>query len=322
MKTSYKQFKISEEEAGERLDKFLITKIPSVSRSKIQKMIKNGLVKINGKEKHSSYAVKPEDLVEIILESGVELKIEPQAHLKVPVIFEDENYLVLNKPAGMVVYPAEGHPEQDTVANWLLAKIPGIEKVGDPLRPGIVHRLDRETSGVMVIAKTNEAHEDLTRQFLKRMVKKTYLAWVKGQIKEDRGSISKSIGRGRGFKLITVKAGRSSFTNFEVITRKNDSTLLKIVPLTGRMHQIRVHLKSIGHPVIGDMLYGKNKSRAGTNTTRGKREPMLLHAYQIEFKDLDGNLRAYEAEMPQYFKIRNLAPTVVGVSASPSRITK
>jgi 23S rRNA pseudouridine1911/1915/1917 synthase len=306
------KFTIQKEESGWRLDKFLISKLsisapknggetsrpptsvegigPSLSRSKIQKMIKGGSVKINGKTSRSSYATKINDEVEIILEKGVELKIEPHAHLKVPVIFEDENYLIINKPAGMVVYPAEGHPEQDTVVNWLVAKIPEIKNVGDPSRPGVVHRLDRETGGVMIIAKTNEAWENLTKQFLKRTVAKTYLAWVRGIVKEERGSISKPIRRGKGFKLITAKEGRGSLTNFEVVTRKKDATLLKIIPLTGRMHQIRVHLASIGHPVIGDTLYG-----------RDKRGPMMLCAQKIEFRDLHGNLRAFEAGLPQYF---------------------
>ncbi len=314
-------FIVAENEAGERLDKFLISKFPSSSRSKIQKTVEEN-VTINGKTAKNSQKIKAGDKIEICIEEQKEFRIEPNPDLVVPVIFENDDYLIINKPVNMVVHPGEGHLKNDTLVNWLLAKYPQIKNVGpDPLRPGIVHRLDKETGGIMIVAKTNEFYEFIREQFEQRRVKKTYLAWVKGAVKLDKGRISKPIKRGgAGFKLTArddgrpssadrAAGGRDAITNYKVLKREAGKTLLEIRPLTGRMHQIRVHTSSIGHPVIGDTLYGKDKnepySKPLVRTDRsafGGNRPMMLHAYQIEFQDIDGNVKKFEAEIPEYFQ--------------------
>ncbi|MDO8492374.1 MAG: RluA family pseudouridine synthase [bacterium] len=228
------------------------------------------------------------------------------------ILYEDENILAVNKPAGLLVHP-DGKNTESTLCDWLLKKYPEIEGVGEPLklqdgravaRPGIVHRLDRWTSGVLLVAKNQNAHEHLKKQFLNREVKKTYVAFVYDKIRDDFGTINLPIGRSKGdFRQYTAppKARgemREAVTYYEVIKRSENFTYLKAMPKTGRTHQIRVHLKAIGHPVVGDKVYALARVKKGDELGF---ERLALHAQLITFKNLDGKETTVEAPLPADF---------------------
>lgn len=229
---------------------------------------------------------------------------------KVPVIFEDKDILVINKPAGLVVH-ADGRTEEVTLVDWIMENYPKIKKVGEPItlsdgsvleRPGIVHRIDRDTSGVLIIAKTQKSFEDLKLKFQNREIEKTYRAFVYGAVKEDEGVIDRPIARSRSdFRLWSAQRGgkgteRDALTEYKVLGRRTDVSFLDLKPKTGRTHQIRVHMKAINHPVVCDSLYAP------------KREPLLgfqrlaLHAYSVQFTSISGKLMKFDAPYPKDFK--------------------
>jgi 23S rRNA pseudouridine1911/1915/1917 synthase len=231
-------------------------------------------------------------------------KIEPT------VLYEDASVLVINKPAGLVVH-SDGKTDEKTLADWILKKYPKLKKVGEPsrdqkgneiARPGIVHRLDRETSGVMIIAKTQKSFESLKKQFQEHKIKKIYHAFVYGEIKIDKGTIDRPIGRSnKDFRMWSAQRGargelREAVTDYQVVSRKNGYSFVHAMPKTGRTHQIRVHFKAINYPLVADSLYAPTTE----NTLGFKR--LALHSYQITFADLKGKLRTIEAPYPKDFK--------------------
>jgi 23S rRNA pseudouridine1911/1915/1917 synthase len=289
-----KSIQITKEDAGKRLDKFLVEINPKFSRSFLQKEIKDGKILVNKENTSVHFFLHEGDKITIGKLEKPTFVLEPNKKLKVPVVFEDENYLVISKPAGMVVHPAEGHEEQDTLANWLIAYLPEIEKIGDDkMRPGIVHRLDGEASGLMVISKTKEAHKSLIKQFDEGTVKKEYSVLAVGNVKEKEGKIETALGRAKSSFKMVPKAegeGKEAVTEYEVLEMHKKYTFLKVRIKTGRMHQIRAHFASIGHPVVGDEVYG---------TPEKGLDRLFLHAKKLAFQDLRGEWMEFEEKIPK-----------------------
>jgi len=219
--------------------------------------------------------------------------------LKPNIIYEDNDFLIIEKPAGLLVHPTK-YQEENTLIDWLLEKFSEIKDVGEKERPGIVHRLDREVSGLMVVAKTQAVYEHLIKQFSQSQIKKEYTALVFGQPPREKGTIDLPIGRTKKGKLVAIKyqkgikLEKSAVTEYEVIQRFNNFTLLKVRPLTGRTHQIRIHSKSIGCPLVGDQKYGKKQIADG----KWQINRIFLHAGYLGFYDLNGHWREFKSELP------------------------
>ncbi len=301
------KLKVSRGEKGIRLDLFLSRKLPkSISRNMIQKAIKEGKVKVNGSVVKPSYRLKGGE--EIILEVPTKEKPEilPE-NIPLDVIYEDKDIIVINKEAGMIVHPLPSKTS-GTIVNAILALCDDLQGIGGVLRPGIVHRLDKETSGVMVIAKNDLSHNFLSLQFKNREVKKRYLAIVGGCVNKDYGVIDSPIGRHPQIriKMALLDWGKSAVTEFRVLRRFGKiATLVEAKPKTGRTHQIRLHMKSIGNPILGDKLYGKGVKDAIFGANR-----QMLHALSIEFKHpRTGKYMRFNAPLPDDFKkvLLNLA---------------
>ncbi len=256
----------------ERLDKFLASRETDLSRAQIAGLVAGGLVKVDGAIVKSSYRLRGGETVEMEMLPSPPSGVSPQ-EIPLSVIYEDEDILVIDKPAGMVVHPAPGH-RRDTVANALLARLPDIEEVGDEQRPGIVHRLDMDTSGLMVAAKNRRAHRHVSGQIKDRSVLKGYTALAKGNIDPPEGVIKARIGRdNRNRKrMAVVDLGREAETSYRAVESTPGYTLLEVVPKTGRTHQIRVHLSALGYPIVGDALYGGKDPRL---------ERQFLHAHLL-----------------------------------------
>ncbi len=266
------------EQPGERLDKALAAQLEGFSRAQIQQLIHAGQVTVNGKAAKASYRLEPGDAirVQVPLEDE-EAGVQPQA-IPLSVLYEDDDVAVVDKPAGMVVHPAYGHAE-GTLVNAVLNRWPGIGAFGEVERAGIVHRLDKDTSGVILIAKTAEALENLRGQFEARTVHKRYLALVEGTPPTPEGVIDAPIGRDpRQRKRMAVsREGREAVTEYRLREEYAEYSLLEVFPRTGRTHQIRVHLAFIGHPVVGDTVYGRRKQGI-------KMKRHFLHAASISFE--------------------------------------
>ena len=281
-----------EEETTSRLDTYLAEKL-ELSRSKIQKLIKEDLVTVNGKNVNGSYQVKLNDEIEVNDDLDYEMKVDPE-NIPLDIIYEDEDLLVINKPSGMVVHPAAGH-YTGTLVNALLYHF-NIESK-DKIRPGIVHRLDKDTSGVMLVAKNEWTHERLSDMISKKEVKRHYLAIVNGLIKHDTGTIDAPIGRdpnNRQQMTVTDINAKDAITHFRVLKQYKENTLLECILETGRTHQIRVHLAYIGYPVNNDPTYCKKKA-----TDFGQ----MLHSKYIEFNHPRTNkLLSFTVEPPKEFQ--------------------
>lgn len=300
-------FTINHLDAEERLDKFLVEKFPDLSRTQLQKLIKQGAVLVNQKKVSKHYALVENDSVVIDFDEQEEkekkeVKLVPNKNIKLDIVFEDGNYLVLNKSAGIVVHPGEAHPENDTLINGVLAYYPELKEVGEnKLRYGVIHRLDREVSGVMVIAKTQQAFLNLKKQFKQRTVYKEYLALVHGKMAEKHGRIELSIERSRtkGYKMAARPddSGKPAITDYEVLQEFRHFSYLKVIIHTGRTHQIRVHLNALGNPVVGDKVYRPRSLRS-----RAQLDRIFLHAKQLEFDDLTGERLEFSKEIPQELK--------------------
>lgn len=283
----------------DRLDKFLVQHIKDVSRGKIQKAIKDGVVLLNGKVVNTPHHfLKINDKIELP-EFG---KDELQASsFKLHVVFENDDLAVIDKPSGLVVHPAAGHRD-DTLVNALISRFPGIEKIGDPARPGIVHRLDEDTSGLIVVAKTQKYFEYLKDLFKNRELDKHYLTLVHGFMPALHGKIDKPIEKTSTHqKMKVVDEGRPALTEYNVLAESEKQegvdqyTLLLVKLHTGRTHQIRVHLSSIGNPVVGDELYGGMHKQGDKDII----DRQFLHAHRLKFKLMDNTVLELESPLPE-----------------------
>lgn len=264
----------------DRLDLYLIKRGVPLSRARIQKLIAEGLIRLNGTPTKASYRVREGDQIEICVPPPEPLELIPE-EIPLALLYEDESLLIINKPAGMVVHPAPGH-DQGTLVHALLHHCRDLPGIGGRERPGIVHRLDKETSGVMVVAKTDLAHQRLSKQFKQHTIARRYLALVCGILRKKEGRIVLPIGRDRvDRKKISARTARprESETAFVVRERLKEATLLEVYPKTGRTHQIRVHMAHAGHPVLGDKIYGGSLGRkCGVRCER-----QMLHAEVLGF---------------------------------------
>ncbi|MGB5924778.1 MAG: RluA family pseudouridine synthase [Dehalococcoidia bacterium] len=257
-----------------RLDKYLIQVLPQSSRAYLQKLIEQGYVLVNGQKAKASQKLSKSDRI------TVELPPSPGHPLAEPipltVIHEDEDIMVIDKPAGLTVHPAPGHPSH-TLVNAILARCPGLTISNELMRPGIVHRLDKDTSGLIVVAKNDFAREYLAAQFKSRTVTKRYLVLVKGRLSPEQGIIEAPIGRDprRRQKMAIVEAGKEATTQYQVRKYLDTYTLVEVSPLTGRTHQIRIHLSAIGCPVVGDPIYGIKSAHL---------DRQFIHAYRLGFR--------------------------------------
>jgi 23S rRNA pseudouridine1911/1915/1917 synthase len=274
-------YTVPPEDEGRRLDRWLSERIPELSRVRVQKLIREGLVRVNGEPvTKPSAPVEPEMRVEIEIPASESQQLEPE-EMPLEILYEDDDIVAVNKPSGMVVYPAAGHAH-GTLVQGLLYGGRQLASVGAPERPGVVHRLDKETSGVIIFAKSDSAYYALVKQFKERAMEKLYLALARGLLQEETGEIEAPLGRDpRHRKRIGVRAygGRPAHTTFRVLRRFEDEnvTFLEARPHTGRTHQIRVHLAAIGHPIVGDPLYGPRDRQR-------KRAPrLMLHAWKLAF---------------------------------------
>lgn len=290
---------VSPEDAGQRLDRYLVTVLADISRSQLQTLIAEGAVQINGRASKPGYALRAGDeiLVDRAASSATHERVRARP-LPLDVIYEDADLLIINKAPGMVVHPAPGHSE-DTLVNALLAYYPQLQASDSDQRPGIVHRLDRDTSGLLIVAKHPRAQAALIEQMQRHEITKRYLALVEGNIALDQGSIDAPIGRNprhRQQMAITATGvgSREARTHFRVLEHFARHTLLLVQLETGRTHQIRVHLKAIGHPVVGDPTYGSGNVLRGFNLQR-----QFLHAYQLQFvHPFSGETLQIEAPLP------------------------
>ncbi|MGT2750229.1 RluA family pseudouridine synthase [Streptococcus orisasini] len=281
-------------EAGARLDKALAD-LTELSRSQASEQIKAGLVLVNGRAQKAKYAVKAGDKVTYELPQEEILDCLPQ-DLPLDIVYEDEDVAVVNKPQGMVVHPSAGHPT-GTLVNALLFHIKNLSSINGVVRPGIVHRIDKDTSGLLMIAKNDRAHQFLADELKEKKSLRQYLAIVHGNLPNDRGVIEAPIGRSdkdRKKQAVTAK-GKPALTHFQVLERFGDYSLLQLTLETGRTHQIRVHMAYIGHPVAGDPLYAPKKTLKG--------QGQFLHAETLAFTHpVSGQLMRFSAEVPAVFQ--------------------
>ncbi len=284
------------EEIG-RLDKVVSNLEQNMSRETIQRMIKTGKILVNNKQEKASFKTTVGDLITLEEEIPEEIELKPQ-EMPLDIIYEDDDMLVINKEKGIVVHPGNGNPD-GTLANAVMAKCKGsLSGIGGKIRPGIVHRIDKDTSGLIIVAKNDTAHLNLSKQIQDRKVKKTYIALVRGVIKENEATINMPIGRSSKDrkKMAVTKDGKEAITHFKVLKRYNGFTLLEVKIETGRTHQIRVHLSEIGYPVVGDEVYSNGKNPFGV-------KGQMLHAEKLELKHpRTGKDLTFEAPVPKYFE--------------------
>ena len=280
-----------------RLDAYISSKKTNLSRTNIQRLIEEGNVLVNGQKKKISYKVQIGDNIEINIPEAKETSIKAE-NIPVEVVYEDDDIIVVNKPKGMVVHPANGNPD-GTLVNAIMAMCKAsLSGIGGEIRPGIVHRLDKDTTELLIAAKNELAHINMTNQIKDRKVKKIYIALVKGNINENEATINMPIGRSTKDrkKMAVRKDGKEAITHFKVLKRYKNYTLLEVKIDTGRTHQIRVHMAEIGHPVVGDMVYSKGKNEFGV-------EGQMLHSKSLDFKHpITGKEMHLEARLPEYFE--------------------
>ena len=293
-----KNYIVNEEEKSKRLDVYIASKDEETTRSSAQRQIEQGNVVVNGKKiTKVSYKVSEGDKIEIEEQEPVEIELKAQ-DIPVDIIYEDKDIIVVNKPKGMVVHPANGNPD-GTLVNAIMAICKdSLSGIGGEIRPGIVHRLDKDTSGLLIVAKNDIAHVNMSEQIKRHEVKKTYIALVRGIVKENEATIDMPIGRSNSDrkKMAVTKNGKNAVTHIKVLKRYDKYTLLEINIETGRTHQIRVHLAHIGYPVIGDYIYSNGKNEFGI-------VGQCLHAKSLEFKHpITGKDMKLEAPLPEYFE--------------------
>lgn len=294
-----KTYIVKDDEQKVRIDGYISKKDSDLSRVAVQRLIEEEKILVNGKKVKPSYKVVKNDEITIEEEKPKEVSIKAE-NIPLEVIYEDDDIIAVNKPKGMVVHPANGNPD-GTLVNALMAICKdSLSGIGGEIRPGIVHRLDKDTSGVIVVAKNDKAHINLSEQIKNHEVKKTYIALVRGIVKENHATINMPIGRSKKDrkKMAVEKDGKEAITHFKVLERypKDNCTLLEVQIETGRTHQIRVHLSHIGYPIIGDEVYSNGKNKWGI-------KGQALHAKSLEFKHpITGKKMKLEAELPEYFR--------------------
>ena len=280
-----------------RLDVFL-AKETGASRSNIKTVVESDGVFVNGVlRKKSGFELKEGDEVEFTLPEPKTLDVEPNSEIKLNIVYEDEHFAVINKPQGMVVHPASSYQKNDTLVNALLADLDKLSSINGVIRPGIVHRLDKDTSGLIVVAKTDDAHKSLASQIEKKTARRIYFGLCDGNFKEDNGTIDAPIARNkRDRKKMGIDPdGRRAVTHFAVLERFGKYTLVRFELETGRTHQIRVHSSHIHHPIVGDEVYG--------GSTALYKNGQLLHARQLVLTHpISGEGMTFEAELPDYFE--------------------
>lgn len=289
---------VFDDEAGVRLDVYLTQIVEGLSRSYIQKLIKDGRVMVNGQTKDvKKHQLKPGDVVELKLPPPERLSAEPE-NIPLDIVFEDDQVIVVNKPQGMVVHPAPGN-YTGTLVNALLFHCKNqLSTINGVIRPGIVHRIDKDTSGLLMIAKTDLAHRQLAEELKAYKSERIYYALVVGEMKETKGTIRTRIGRAPNnrLKMAVTKDGREAVTHYEVVKYYHNYTLVKCQLETGRTHQIRVHLQHIGYPIVGDPLYGSSASKL-------RHEGQLLHAASLGFTHpVSGEFLRFTSDLPPYFQ--------------------
>ncbi|MCF6461283.1 RluA family pseudouridine synthase [Clostridium sp. Cult3] len=284
-------------DGGERLDYYLSKTIPGISRTYVQKMIKEGLVLVNGKQVKPRYLVKKGDLIKANFREPEKLELIPE-DIPIDIIFQDEDLLVVNKPKGMVVHPAPGNPS-GTLVNALLYHVSNLSSIESTIRPGIIHRLDKDTSGLLIVAKNDKSHKALSKQLKNREIKRIYTALVYGRLDKEKAVIDAPIGRhpiNRKRMAVVYKNSKEAITHYRVLEYYKDYTLVEASLETGRTHQIRVHMAYINHPVVGDPVYSNRKSEFGVDS-------QLLHARQLGFyHPRSGEYMEFESELPKDFK--------------------
>lgn len=286
-------FPIGKTEANIRIDKLVSIRYPEITRTKWQKLIKEGHVKVDGSQVKPSYRVSEGERIEIRVPEDFESKPLVPQDIPLEVVYEDQSLIGINKPTSLVVHPGPGH-EKGTLANGLIYRYEDLPKLPDPTRPGMVHRLDKETSGIIVVARTAEAFYDLKDQFKNREVDKEYIALVDGHFDEQSGLIDAPVGRSSKDKTrMNVKlGGKEARTKFWVKEERENSTLLKVKPITGRTHQIRVHMNYINHKIIGDSYYGGPPG-----------ERLMLHAHRLTVRHpKKGTNLTLKAPVPEEFE--------------------
>ncbi len=287
---------ITAEESGERIDALLARSVPALSRSAAQRLLEEGLVTLLGQPVRKNYRCAAGDCFEIVLPEAEDLPLIPQ-DIPLDVIFEDRDLIVVNKPRGLVVHPAPGHPDGTLVNALLFHCGDSLSGVGGEKRPGIIHRIDKDTSGLLIVAKNDFAHQALSAQLQDRSLSRTYEAVARGGFREDAGTVDRPIGRHPTDRkrMAIVPGGRPAVTHWEVIARYKGYTHLRCKLETGRTHQIRVHLASLGHPLLGDGVYGAPSPEKGL-------EGQCLHARQLKFiHPRTGELIRLEIPLPDYF---------------------
>jgi 23S rRNA pseudouridine1911/1915/1917 synthase len=290
---------VEPEHVGQRLDRYLVPLLDTLSRTVVQHLIDDASILVNGRASKPAYVLRSGDEIHVLHTLPAPHKKAQARSLPLDIVYEDEDLLIVNKAAGMVVHPAPGHSD-DTLVNALLAHYPDLSEemaLEDDTRPGIVHRLDKDTSGLLIVAKNAHTQVALVEQMKQHEVVKRYQALVEGIVALDKGSIDAPIGRDQRHRqqmTITALEGREALTHFRVLQRFARHTLLLLQLETGRTHQIRVHLQAIGHPVVGDSVYGTGKTLRGIHLQR-----QFLHAYQLSFKHPStGAMLEFEAPLP------------------------
>ena len=292
-----KEYIVSQEEKGKRLDTYIPSVDTDITRTSAQRLIEDGNILVNGKNAKVSYKIQENDKISVEIPKPKQIELKAQ-DIPIEIIYEDSDIIVVNKPKGMVVHPANGNPD-GTLVNAIMAICKdSLSGIGGEIRPGIVHRIDKDTSGLLIVAKNDNAHVKMSEQIKNHEVKKTYIALVRGIFKENEATIDMPIGRSTSDrkKMAVNKNGKNAITHIKVLKRFDKYTLLQVNIETGRTHQIRVHLSHIGYPIVGDYTYSNGKNEFDV-------VGQCLHAQKLEFKHpITQKYMCLEAELPQYFK--------------------